>query len=174
MSLRTSTLVPVMVLAAALAACAPSGSAGRGGAVPDAAGDAAPGSVPQRTEPLPVIAGQRQWTGSQSAAFTDMFVMARDQRGWELLWQLAGNNPPGPLPDGAMGAGVFLGMRPTAGYGVEVVDMLYWPHEVVVVYDETAPPPDAAAAQVVTAPYAIAVAPASEAPVHFRRADMAQ
>jgi len=103
-----------------------------------------------------------------------MFVTARDRRGWELLWQLAGEAPPGPLPENAIGVGVFLGMRPTAGSGVEVVDVLYWPQEVLVVYEEIPPPADAPAAQALTAPYAIAVAPASEAPVHFRSVDAAR
>jgi hypothetical protein len=162
------TAIPAAAAVLLLAACA---GAPRGAGVP-AGPETAPGGgaagVPDPAAPVPLVAGQRQWTGSRSAAFTDMFVTARDRRGWALLWQLAGEDPPGPLPEDAIGVGVFLGMRPTAGYGVEVVDVRYWPQEVLVVYEEIPPPSDAATGQAITAPYAIAVAPTSEARVHFR------
>ena len=46
------------------------------------------------TGPVPRIDDRFTWSGQQSAAFNDMFVTAREERGWRLLWQLVGEDPP--------------------------------------------------------------------------------
>jgi hypothetical protein len=120
--------------------------------------------------PAPDIGGRREWSGAQSAAFNDLFITARDDRGWRLMWQLVGEEPPGPLPPGAMGLGVFLGMRPTAGYLVDVTDVVITGDDVVATYEETTPLSGAMTAQMLTAPWAIELVSSSELPVHYRQA----
>lgn len=124
-------------------------------------------------QPLPQgpgLEGRREWSGATSAAFNDLFVTARDDRGWRLIWQLVGQDPPGPLPSGSMGLGVFLGMRPSAGYLVDVTDTLVTDDDVVAVYEETKPLAGAMTAEMLTAPWTVELVSLSDLPVHFREA----
>ncbi|MCB9959268.1 MAG: protease complex subunit PrcB family protein [Rhodospirillaceae bacterium] len=117
--------------------------------------------------PVPRIDDRFTWSGQQSAAFNDLFVTAREERGWRLLWQLVGEDPPGPLPDEAMAVAVFLGARPTAGYQVAITDVLESPGEITVQYRETEPSAGATTAQILTAPYVVELVPLSSLPVNF-------
>jgi hypothetical protein len=161
-ALMTLPALPAMIAliaAIALAGCA------AGDGEPQAR--PAPGTEGEPPE-MPAIGGERVWSGAVSAAFNDMFVTARDQRGWELVWQLVGEQPPGPLPDGAMAVSVFLGSRPTGGYGVDIVGMRYREDQVLVFYRIIEPPEGAAATQALTAPYTVRLAPEAPArPVHY-------
>lgn len=116
---------------------------------------------------IPSIAGRRAWSGPQSAAQLDIFLTARDQRGWQILWQLIGETAPGPLPDGAMAVGVFLGPRPTGGYAVRLADLFAEEEAVFALYDETVPGPDQMVAQVITSPFAVQLLRRHPQPVHF-------
>ncbi len=42
-----------------------------------------------------------------SAAAVDATLTARDQRSWVILWQMIGEDPPGPMPEGRMAVAVF-------------------------------------------------------------------
>lgn len=161
-----------LVLGAALfslAACAENDVAGLiVGDDPEAQVAQASSELLPVTGPSPTIDGRSGWSGAQSAAFNDLFFTARDERGWRLLWQLVGEDPPGPLPDGGMAVAVFLGARSTAGFSVDITRILSNDRETVVEYRETTPVNDDVAAQVLTAPYAIELTPADGAPVHYR------
>jgi hypothetical protein len=165
--MRVLMMLPALIAAIALAGCA----AVEGGGGPQPQGQPAPetASAPEGEPPdVPAIGGERVWSGAVSAAFNDMFVTARDQRGWELVWQLVGEQPPGPLPEGAVAVSVFLGSRPTGGYGVDIVGMSYREDQVLVFYRITEPPEGAAVTQALTAPYTVRLAPAAPArPVHY-------
>jgi hypothetical protein len=174
----------VLLLAAAvLAGCAAQGGSGEpppgsGAAPPPDPGAARPappaaGAAPgeARAPEIPAVDGRRAWSGQVSAAFNDMFVTAREPRGWDLVWQLVGEPPPGPLPEGAMAVAVFLGSRPTGGYAVDVVGMSYRPDQVLAFYRETEPPEDAVVTQQLTAPWTVRLAPASPLPVHYLTAE---
>lgn len=126
----------------------------------------APGLVPQ-----PAIAGESGWSGVLSAAASDMRVTAKTAREWDILWQLVGREPPGPLPDGAMAAAVLLDSRPTAGFGVEIVEVRRGPDQVTVRWRETSPAPDAMVGQMITAPWAVRLVGASPLPVVYAPAD---
>lgn len=52
------------------------------------------------------IAGA-EWSGPLSAFAVEATITARDQRSWNILWQMVGEEPPGPLPDGRMAVAVF-------------------------------------------------------------------
>ena len=64
---------------------------------------------------------------------------------------------------------VFLGSRPTAGYGVEIVRAVGNSGTLVVEYVETAPSRDAITAQVLTAPYHLAAIPKHDGEVRFQK-----
>ncbi len=120
--------------------------------------------------PGPGINGRTDWFGAQSAAAMDILVTARDQRSWRVLWQLVDRESlPGDLPDGAMAVGVFLGQRPTGGYTVAFESVSVVDGQVVARYLETTPPPDSIVSQGLTAPYAVRLVRAHNAPVQFVR-----
>lgn len=126
------------------------------------AGPAIPGGGPQ-----PAIAGESGWNGVLSAAASDMRVTAKTAREWDILWQLVGRDPPGPLPDGAMAVAVLLDSRPTAGYGAEIVEIRRGPDRVTVRWRETRPAPDAMVGQMITAPWTVRLVEASPLPVVY-------
>lgn len=137
----------------------------------DMAGEPAPPAVPAGPVEVevPAIGDETAWGGVLSAGATDMRVTARDQRDWDILWQLVGREPPGALPDGAMAVGIFLGTRPTAGYSVEFVGTSETPDQITVEWREQTPGPDQMLAQVVTAPWTIQLLPATDRAVGFWR-----
>ena len=119
--------------------------------------------------PGPGINGRTDWFGAQSAATMDILVSARDERAWRILWQLVGQEPPGDLPEGAMAVGVFLGQRRSGGYTVAFESVALAEGTVIARYVETVPPEDAIVSQALTAPYAVRLVRANDAPLQFIR-----
>jgi hypothetical protein len=170
-------------LALALAACiraedappaggaAPQGATGQGasghGALP--AGEALPPpGMPADTAGL--VQPLETWRGSQGGVDVQSTMRAATAEEWQTLWSLAGAAPPRPLAVGReVATGVFLGQRPTGGYGVEILGLrartggpgsdLVW--------RETEPPRDALLSQALTTPWQIAVFPAEAIPTGF-------
>ena len=68
-----------------------------------------------------------------------------------------------------MVVGVFLGGRPTAGYGVEIVGVREEHGALVVEYGETRPPAARITAQVLTAPYHLVRFPSARATCGSRK-----
>ncbi len=66
-------------------------------------------------------------------------------------------------------AAVFLGTRPTGGYGVEIVGAGQKAGAFVVQYRETKPGADAIAAQVITSPFLLVAMPKVDGDVTFER-----
>jgi hypothetical protein len=66
---------------------------------------------------------------------------------------------------------VFVGSRPTAGYGVEIVRAVGNSGALIVEYVETQPSRDTITAQVLTAPYHLAAIPKHEGMVTFKKVD---
>ncbi|UEM22502.1 protease complex subunit PrcB family protein [Skermanella mucosa] len=134
-----------------------------------------------RIAQAPGIDGQFEWSGAQASVQGRTTIVARTQEQWENLWQLAATPAPGPLPEGWMGIGVFLGMRQTAGYGVAIENIaeqvttdrqfieqgLPASRELVVSYGERAPEPGAMTAQVLTSPYVIRIVRRDDSPIRF-------
>jgi hypothetical protein len=92
---------------------------------------------------------------------------------WAALWKANGANEPVPAIDFSreMVAGVFLGTRPTGGYGVEIVRAVNASGTLVVEYIENAPPRDALSAQVLTAPYHLVAIPKHDGAVTFKKVE---
>jgi hypothetical protein len=137
----------------------------------DTGGEPSPPAVPAGpvSVDVPTVAGETEWGGVLSAGAADMRVTARSPRDWDILWQLIGRAAPGPLPEGAMAVAVFLGTRPTAGYSVEIIEAVEGPDQVTVRWRERTPAPGSLGAQVVTAPWAVRLVPATDRPVGYLR-----
>jgi hypothetical protein len=112
--------------------------------------------------------------GPLSAIDRPRQVVVRTPDEWNALWRAhtAGHSlgaQPAVDFSREMVVGVFLGTRPTAGYGVEIVRTVEANGVLNVEYVETAPGPDAVAAQVLTAPFHLVAVPRHEGPVTFRK-----
>ena len=103
--------------------------------------------------------------GDRSQIITARQVVARTQAEWDELWRV--HKPARPLAavdfSKEMVVAIFLGTKPTPGYGVTIVSAVEEGGAVRVRYRETSPPPDAIAAQVITYPYQIVAIPKSAA-----------
>jgi hypothetical protein len=110
--------------------------------------------------PMSAIDGPRQVTVLSAAE-------------WAALWKENGVNAPLPAVDFSreMVVGVFLGTRPTAGYGVEIVRAIGNSSTLVVEYVEAAPPRDAITAQILTAPFHLAAMPKHGGEVTFKKVE---
>jgi hypothetical protein len=129
----------------------------------------------------PGIAGQFEWSGTQASVQGRTTIIARTEQEWQDMWRLAATPAPGPLPQGWMGVGVFLGMRQTAGYSVVIEGIteqvtsdqrftdqgLPASRELVISYGERAPPLGAMTAQVLTSPYVIRIIQRNDWPLRF-------
>lgn len=93
--------------------------------------------------------------GTLSSIDEPLQVVVRTPAEWERLWRRHGSGQPVPAVDFGtkMVVGVFLGSRPTAGYKVEIVEILRTADGLVVTYAERKPAPDRMVAQIVTAPF---------------------
>jgi hypothetical protein len=111
--------------------------------------------------------------GPSSQIHIERLAVARDEGEWARLWMEHAPARPRPSIDFAKEAvvGVFAGVRPTAGYSVEIVGYREAAGAIVVLYRESAPAPGTLAAQVLTAPYAIATIPHPAGAVTFEKAD---
>ena len=92
-------------------------------------------------------------------------VVVRTAAEWDALWRshLPTRQPAALDFSREMVVGVFLGSRPTPGYGVTIVSASEEGNVLRVRYRETSPPPDAILAQVITFPYQIVAIPKSAA-----------
>ena len=104
-------------------------------------------------------------------------VTVRTSADLSALWRLHAPNgqlPQAPAVDFSreMVVGVFLGTRPTAGYGVEIVRTVAPPSGALIVeYVETAPSREAITAQILTAPYHLVAIPKRAGEVRFQKVD---
>ncbi len=111
--------------------------------------------------------------GPMSAIDQPRQVTVRTAAEWAALWKQNGANAPLPPVDFSreMVVGVFLGSRPTAGYGVEIVRAIGNSGALVVEYVESRPLRDAITAQILTAPYHLAAMPKHDGEVTFKKVD---
>jgi hypothetical protein len=100
-------------------------------------------------------------------------VAVRSNDDWAALWQAHGGSGQPPAVDFSreMVIGVFLGTRPTAGYGVEIVRGVASPTTFVVEFIESGPPRDALTAQLLTSPFHLAAMPKHDGDVTFRKVE---
>ncbi len=111
--------------------------------------------------------------GPMSDIDTPRQVAVRSAADWSALWKTHGAAGEPPMVDFSreMVVGVFLGSRPTAGFGVEIIRSVASPSALLVEYVEILPPRDALTAQVITAPYHLAAIPKYDGEVTFRKVE---
>jgi hypothetical protein len=109
--------------------------------------------------------------GGQSLVDTQRQVTARDSAEWTSVWKAHNWDSPAPAVDFSrdMVVGVFMGTRPTAGYGVEIVGYRDSGTGVVVQYRETMPARDAITAQILVSPYHLVAIPKRAGTVSFEK-----
>jgi hypothetical protein len=109
--------------------------------------------------------------GPMSGVDAPRQAAVRSAAEWSALWKT--HDPGGPMPaidfSREMVVGVFLGSRPTAGFGVEIVRAVGNSGTLVVEYVESAPSRDAITAQILTAPYHLAAIPKHDGEVRFQK-----
>jgi hypothetical protein len=88
-------------------------------------------------------------------------VVARSAAEWTSLWNRHAGERSRPAVDFSreMVVAVFLGSRPTAGFGIEIVSAKDEGGTLIVQYRETAPGPGRITAQVLTFPCHLAAVP---------------
>ena len=98
-------------------------------------------------------------------------VVVRTAADWGALWKQHAGERPMPAVDFAKEAvaAVFLGTRPTGGFGVELVGAGEMAGAFVLQYRETKPAPDAITAQVITSPFLLVAMPTVDGDVKFER-----
>lgn len=112
--------------------------------------------------------------GGESQIQDPKQVVARNATEWQALWRQHAGDRPLPSVDFSKESvvAVFMGSRNTAGYSVGIVSTTEGNGVLIVRYKETAPPRDAIAAQVLTAPYDIVAIPKTTAArVVFEKAE---
>lgn len=100
-------------------------------------------------------------------------VVVRTMAEWRALWQEHGAQGAAPDVDvsRSMVVAVFLGTRPTAGFGVEITAVKSTGKSVVVEYRERRPAPGALTAQILTFPFHIVRIASVSGPIEFKRID---
>ena len=98
-------------------------------------------------------------------------VVVRTAAEWNALWKQHAPARPQPAVDFGREfvAALFLGSRPTGGFGVEVVGAGTKAGAFVVQYRETRPGPDAITTQVITSPFVLVTMPKVDGDVMFER-----
>lgn len=93
----------------------------------------------------------------QSGIETPREVVVRTAREWEALWKEHRPDDPPPRVDfsQSMAIGVFLGFRNTGGHSVAITSIERTADEIIVVWRESKPGPQAITSQVVTFPHHI-------------------
>jgi hypothetical protein len=109
--------------------------------------------------------------GPMSAIDTARQVTVRTPAEFTTLWKshAADRKMPDVDFNSNMVVGIFLGSRPTAGFGVEIVSAQPDGGALVVKYKETRPSRDAISAQVITTPFHLVAVPKFEGTVRFEK-----
>ncbi len=112
--------------------------------------------------------------GPQSEVTTFGTRIARNDAEFQALWSGLPMRRPAPRVSfgSTMIVAVFLGSKPTAGYGVEIVDVKRDGETLIVQYTVREPAAGVASADVVTTPYAIAGVPQHAGEVRFDKVDV--
>jgi hypothetical protein len=109
--------------------------------------------------------------GANSNSDSARQAVARTDAEWSALWKAHDPNRPAPKVDFTkeMVVAVFLGSRPTAGFGVEIVGAEVRNGALVVRYREARPAADAITAQILTSPYHIVAVQQYAGDVRFQK-----
>ncbi len=115
-----------------------------------------------------------EWSGAHSSRAEYSVAVVRSEEAWRELWAELSKSPPVALDsEKQIAIAVFLGMRRTGGFAVEITAVEDGPVFYSVDVGEIKPAPGAMVTQALTAPYVIRIVPHSDRPLMFRRAHAA-
>jgi hypothetical protein len=115
-----------------------------------------------------------EWSGAHSSRAEYSVAVLRSEEAWRELWAELSKSPPVALDsEKQIAIAVFLGMRRTGGFAVEITAVEDGPVFYSVDVGEIKPAPGAMVTQALTAPYVIRIVPHSDRPLMFRRAHAA-
>lgn len=110
-----------------------------------------------------------EWSGPYGGGDAPATRVIKTSAEWSALWQQLEREPPRAFdPRNETAGAIFLGQRRTGGYQVKLIGVRREVDQVVIEYREITPPRGAAVPQVLTAPWAVAVIPATPLPIVFR------
>lgn len=111
--------------------------------------------------------------GDQSNLDVSQQVVLETAAEWTTLWRRHQFDLPRPTVDFAkeLVVGVFLGSRPTAGFAIEIMDVVAESSGRVVRYRETRPAAGGITAQILTSPYHLIALPRGSGDITFQRVD---
>ena len=96
-------------------------------------------------------------------------IIVRTQADWQTFWKTHSTQP-APVVDFSRSivAGVFLGMRPTGGYGVTISAVRRTPTGAVVEYVSSTPDKNKMVSQMLTSPFHLIAIPSDIGKVEFK------
>jgi hypothetical protein len=100
-------------------------------------------------------------------------VVIRTDAEWQRLWRDHAPGRPAPAVDFTkqMVLAVFLGSRPSAGYGVQITDVQSAGSDLIVRWLETRPAAGTSSATVMTAPSHLVAVPRRDGAVRFEKVE---
>jgi hypothetical protein len=100
-------------------------------------------------------------------------AVARTAAEWTALWRRHAGDAPAPPVDFARRTvvAVFLGSRPTAGYGVEITGTRQQGGALIVAWREGRPDPGQITAQIITSPAHIVSVPKFAGEIRFEKSE---
>lgn len=116
-----------------------------------------------------------EWAGNESGITALRETAVRSEAEWKALWSQHTSNKIGQTPAPAldfrrsMVVGIFLGDRPSSGYGVRITRIQVTKEALWVTYQETKPNPDLIQLTVMTQPFHLRTIPRSTLPVRFKK-----
>jgi hypothetical protein len=125
---------------------------------------------------MTALQGQTAFTslakGDASGIETMRQVTIRTAAEWQKLWKE--HSPEAKMPavdfNSKMVVGVFLGSKPSAGYGVEILNVRTEGNDLIVEYGQTQPPRGMLSAQILTEPFHLVAVNKHAGPVRFVQA----
>ena len=127
-----------------------------------------PVAPPKAPEPA---APPTPWHGDFSGGREGNHAIS-DESTWKAVWSGLSKDPAPPVDfTKEQVLAVFLGYRPTGGFGVRITKVAHEESAVVVTYRELPPVPGRTPPEGPTTPYALKIAARSPLPVRFDRAD---
>ena len=107
--------------------------------------------------------------GDASGIETMRQVTIRTAAEWQKLWNEHSPDSKMPAVDfgSKMVVGIFLGSKPSAGYGVEIVNVRAEGSDLIVEYGQTQPPRGMLSAQILTEPFHLVAVNKHSGPVKF-------
>jgi hypothetical protein len=107
-----------------------------------------------------------RWSGAYAEEQEAVTMLVDSAAQWTKLWSMARKDAPtGFDPAHRIGIGIFLGRRPTGGYGIRIPFMGPREGKYVIEVEESSPEPGAIVTQAITSPWLILLIERPDLPV---------